>query len=226
MPNLFTAPENLLFVLSIGVVMTLAAIEALAILLGHSFGHWLDGLLPDGLDLHVDGDLDVDVDGASSVFDRLLGWLHFGKVPTLVIITVYLMSFGLLGLGIQIGARGLFSGFLPGWIAAGLALPLTFPVGSAISGFIGRMLPRDETQVIKRHHLLGRVASIVIGEARQGSPAQAKLRDEFRTTQYFMVEPNQPGEVFRQGEQIVVVAMLGTVFRAERFDPKLLEHDP
>lgn len=226
MPNLFTAPENWVFVIAICVVMALAAIEALAILIGHSFGHWLDGLLPDSVDLHVDGDLDVDVDGAASFFDRLLGWLHFGKVPTLVIITVYLMAFGLLGLGIQIGARALFNGFLPGWIAAGAALPLSIPIGSAVSGFIGRLLPRDETQVIKRHHLLGRIATIVIGEARQGSPAQAKLRDEFRTTQYFMVEPNQPGDVFRQGEQIVVVAMLGTVFRAERFDPKLIEHDP
>ncbi|WP_170113405.1 YqiJ family protein [Ahniella affigens] len=226
MPNLFTAPENLIFVIALGVVVALAAIEVLAILLGHSFGHWLDGLLPDGFDVHVDGHIDVDVDGAGSVFDKLLGWLHFGKVPTLVIITVYLMSFGMVGLGLQIGARSLLDGFLPGWIAAGAALPLSLPIGSRLAGFIGRLLPRDESQVIKRHHLLGRLATIVIGEARQGSPAQAKLRDEFRTTQYFMVEPNQPGEVFRQGEQVVVVAMLGTVFRAERFDPKLIEHDP
>ena len=220
MSNLFTAPENLLFVLALGFVLLLAIVEMLALVIGHSASHWLDGLLPDGLDLHADTHLD-----AGSLFDKLLGWMHFGKVPSLIIAILFLLGFGLIGFGIQAVARSLIGDFLPGWIAAGTALPLSLPFVRSTAGFIGRMLPRDETQVIKRQHILGRIATIVIGEARPGSPAQAKLRDEFRTTQYFMVEPNQPGDVFRQGEQVVVVALAGTVFRAERFDPKLLEQE-
>lgn len=221
MQNLFTAPENLLFVLALGFVVLLAVVEMLALLVGHSASQWLDGLLPDGLDLHVDGDID-----AGSLFDKLLGWMHFGKVPSLIIAILFLMGFGMIGFGIQAVARSLFGEFLPGWIAVGTALPLSLPFVRTTAGVIGRALPRDETQVIKRSHILGRVATIVIGEARPGSPAQAKLRDEFRTTQYFMVEPNQPGDVFHQGEQVVVVALAGTVFRGERFDPKLLEQTP
>lgn len=220
MPSLFTAPENLLFTLALGLVLALALIEALALVIGHSASQWLDGLLPDGLHISIDADLD-----AASLFDKFLGWLHFGKVPTLIIAIIFLTSFGLLGYGVQILARSLFGELLPGWMAVAAALPLCLPTTSAATGFIGRMLPRDETQVIKRSNLLGRVATIVIGEAKPGSPAQAKLRDEFRTTQYFMVEPNQPGEVFRAGEQVVIVAMVGTVFRAERFDPKLLTNE-
>ncbi len=218
MTNLFTAPENLLFVVALGFVVLLAMVEMLALVIGHSASHWLDGLLPDGIDLHGDAD-------AGSLFDKLLGWMHFGKVPSLIIAILFLLGFGMIGIGIQAVARSLVGDFLPGWIAAGTALPLSLPFVRSTAGFIGRLLPRDETQVIKRQHILGRIATIVIGEARTGSPAQAKLRDEFRTTQYFMVEPNQPGDVFRQGEQVVVVALAGTVFRAERFDPKLLEQE-
>lgn len=218
MPNLFTAPENLLFVLALGFVVLLALVELVALLVGQSASEWLDGLLPDGLD----GGAELD---AGSMFDKLLGWLHFGRVPSLILAVVFLLGFGMAGLGIQAIVRSLTGGFLPGWLAVGAALPLSLPVMRHVGGFIGRMLPRDETQVIKRTHVLGRIATIVIGEARAGFPAQAKLRDEFRTTQYFMVEPNQPGDVFRQGEQVVIVALAGTVFRAERFDPKLLENE-
>jgi hypothetical protein len=88
---------------------------------------------------------------------------------------------------------------------------------------ISRVLPRDETEVASRRSLLGHVGTIVIGTARRGSPAQAKVRDEVGQTQYVMVEPEHDDEVFTAGEPVLLRTQRApAVFGVTRPDPALL----
>ena len=86
----------------------------------------------------------------------------------------------------------------------------------------GARLPRDEPQVfapaVSRH-----VATIVIGSARRGSAAQAKLRDSYGQTHYVMVEPREAGDEFHAGDAVLLIAQAGALFHVIRPDhPGLL----
>ena len=62
--------------------------------------------------------------------------------------------------------------------------------------------------------LVGRVAVIVTGEAKSGSAAQARVRDEHGQTHYIMVEPDTESDVFAQGASVLLVRRAGATFFA------------
>ncbi|MEL6964311.1 MAG: OB-fold-containig protein, partial [Pseudomonadota bacterium] len=61
---------------------------------------------------------------------------------------------------------------------------------------------------------VGRVATITLGSARLGQPAQAKLQDQHGQTHYVMVEPDRQDITFEQGSRVLLVARARGVFRA------------
>ena len=78
----FFAPELWPFSLAVGLLIGVAVAEAVALLIGASLLHWLGGDAAD----HPDG-----VPGGA------LGWLHFGRLPILVILVIFLTTFALAG---------------------------------------------------------------------------------------------------------------------------------
>ena len=63
----------------------------------------------------------------------------------------------------------------------------------------------------------------MIGTARRGSPAQAKVRDEVGQTQYVMVEPEHDGEEFGAGEPVLLHSRRSeVVFGVTRPDAALI----
>ena len=74
--GLFTAPETWPFGVAFALIVGIALVEGLGMLISLSPSNWLDDLLPD-----VHGD---------SGLDRVLGWLHLGKVPSLVLLVLFL----------------------------------------------------------------------------------------------------------------------------------------
>src|SRR5690606_21659691 len=143
----------------------LAVIEALGFVFGLSSHGLLDGFFDIDHDLHH-GHFDGSEMMAASFFDRLLGWLHFGKVPVLILLAVFLVAFGTTGYVLQ-GSLWAFTGaLLPWWIAAPVALPVALPCVRVFGGVLATVLPRDETESVSQQGLVGRVATIVIGTAR------------------------------------------------------------
>lgn len=217
--ELLTAGENLPFTVAIFVMVAIAIAEGAALLLGFGLSETIDALLPE-----VDLDVGLNPDGASA-FTRLLGWLHVGKVPVLMILIVFLTAFGLIGLGVQTVFNGAFGTFLPGWLAAIPVFFLALPVVRGGAGLLALVLPGDETDAVSEDTFVGRTATITLGSARLGSPAEAKLTDEHGYTHYLMLEPDREGVTFEQGTHVLITENTGGAFRGIVSDSPGLKED-
>jgi hypothetical protein len=214
MAAFFLAPENLPFMVALAIVAGLAVIELVGLLLiGTGLGNALDGLLPDS----ISNPEMPDSPGA------LLSWLRVGQVPLLFLLLLFLASFGLLGLGGQhlLALSGL--GFAPGLLMSVPAAVLALPPVRLLGGVLGRLLPGDETSALSRASFIGHRATITLGEAQAGSPAQGKLRDRFGQTHYLMIEPDHSADRFSPGETVLLVRTTGAVFFAIRPDNQHLQ---
>jgi hypothetical protein len=185
----FLAPELWPFVLATGLMIALALMEAAALLIGISTMSWYDGA-------------GIDPDG---FVGETLGWLHFGKVPILVLLVIFLTTFALAGFVSQFAVRGVIGSFVPWPAAAGVAFVVAVSGVRVFGGTLSRIVPRDETSAVLDASLVGRIGTIVIGTARAGKPAQARVRDEHGTSHYVMVEPEQADQVFEAGASVLLV---------------------
>jgi hypothetical protein len=211
MSFLLAAP-NIVFTVSLGVLALLLVLE----FAGSGLSHMADSLFPD---LHIDAHAELGDVHDVSLPSQFLSWLRAGRVPMLMLFAVFLATFGAGGLLLQHVVATISGAPLNGLVAALTMLPLSLPVVRVVSSILARLMPRDETAAISRDDLVGRIATIVTGHARKGFPAQAKLRDEFRTTHYVMVEPDEDGLELRQGEEVALMARRGAAYVGKRVEP-------
>ena len=214
MSEFLLAPQNLPFAVALAIMGLLTILEFLAMFFAGSSSTVLDGLIPE---LHL-GDVDGSEIAAASFLDRFLGWLHFGKVPVLMLLALFLLGFGFSGLALQGVLRNLTGFMLPGWMAALFVLPVTLPFVRLGGSVLAKVMPRDETQSVSAQSFIGQVATIVLGTARTGSAAQARLRDKHGQTHYVMVEPDEDDEQFDAGEAVLIVSQQGPTYRVIRAD--------
>ncbi len=197
--SLFTAPETLPFGVGFGLIVGIALFEGLGMLMSMSPSNLIDDWLPD-----------VNGDGA---LDRVLGWLHVGRVPALVLLLLFLSGYVLFGYGLQMVAHGLFGGYLPAWMAGLLAVPSGMATVRGLGSLIAHIVPRDETSAVSEQSLVGRVGVVTAGAARRGLAAQARVRDAHGRSHYLMVEPDVDDEVFEEGAQVLIVRKAGAFYR-------------
>jgi hypothetical protein len=197
--SLFTAPETLPFGVGFGLIVGIALFEGLGMLLSMSPSNLIDDWLPD-----------VSGDGA---LDRVLGWLHVGRVPALVLLLLFLTGYVLFGYGLQMVSHGLFGGYLPAWMAGLLAVPSGMATVRGLGSLIAHLVPRGETSAVSEQSLVGRVGVVTAGAARRGLAAQARVRDALGRSHYLMVEPDIDDEVFEEGAQVLIVRKAGAFYR-------------
>lgn len=197
--SLFTAPQNLPFGIGFALIVAIALVEGLGMLVSMSPSNLLDDLLPE-----IDGD---------SGLDRVLGWLHIGKVPALVLLLLFLSGYTVFGYSLQLVANGLFGGYLPAAMAGLLAVPAGMATVRGLGALIAHIIPRDETSAVSEQSLVGRVGVVVGGIARSGMAAQARVKDSHGRTHYLMVEPDVSDEVFDEGTQVLIVRKAGAFYR-------------
>jgi membrane protein implicated in regulation of membrane protease activity len=182
------APENLPFAVALLLMLMIGAVEALGLGVGAA---------------GVDADVDADTD--------LLGWLGLGRIPLLMLIVVLLALFGLVGIAGQQVAAALFGAPLSPWIAGPAAFLASLPLAGVAARGLEKVLPRDETTAVSLEELVGRRATIVVGTARQGSPARASVRDRHGLTHYVMAEPTD-GQGVGEGGTLLLVRREGEIF--------------
>ncbi len=233
------ADGNFPFAVALGLMLGIAVLEGTMTLLGAGISQAIDSLLPESLgDVDIDADIDTDfdvdaamdvVDGsgadfgdadigqtpvaATSALSRILGWLCVGKVPVLILLVAFLTVFGLTGLFVQSLIQGMTGGLLPGALASIPALIVAVPSVRVIGSGIAKLIPKDETSAVTTKSFIGRIATITVGTARTGQPAEAKLQDTHGQTHYVMVEPDNADDVFEAGTQVLLVEQSGPRFR-------------
>jgi hypothetical protein len=215
----FTAPENLPFAVALGLFFLLGSVQTLSLLTGLSIFGWLDNLLPD---LDADGDAGIEAgaeaeagpDGMheASFVAQAFAWLNFGRVPFMVSFLAFLFLFACVGYNLQLFVAQAGLDLAPAVVAAAISFAAALYPLRWLNALLGRVVPKDETSAISVHSLLGRVATITIGEATHTRPAEAKVKGPLGRTHYLMVRADQPGDHFRQGEQVLLVAEDGTGF--------------
>lgn len=203
------AKQNLPFTVSLTLMLFIALLEGVGSLMGLGMSQLLDTIAPD-----IDIDIDSPEIESPSGLTKFLGWLRIGQVPALVLLIVFLTSFGLVGLGIQTIAKNIFGTLAPASLACLPTLMISIPILRTFGGILAKILPKDETDAVSEESYIGRTASIVLGTASHGNPAQAKLKDNFGTTHYIMVEPHINGDVFEAETSVLIVSRNGSVFKA------------
>lgn len=202
---------NFPFSVALVIVVILAMIEGVGLMIGAGIFGFLDGLLPD-IELGVDGP-DFTTPSLSGQF---LTWLRIGKVPVIFSLIIFLVAFGLLGLFLQGMVTSLFRAPLPALLASVPALVLSLPVVRAGNSILGKIIPGDETSVVSRDSLIGKLATLTGGEARPNYPAQGKVKDQHGQTHYILIEPDMATDVFASGELVLLVRRKKSVYFAIR----------
>ena len=131
-----------------------------------------------------------------------------------MLIIVFLTGFGLSGLALQYVLSLTIGILLPASLASLVAIFSALPVVRFCGGILGKYMPQDETYAVSENTYIGQIATITMGEARHGKPAQARLKDIHGQTHYIMIEPDLPDEHFPQGENVLIVRRQGAIYRA------------
>ena len=184
------------FTVATFLMLLIAIVEGLAMVIGANLSEWLQHTLPDPWD------------SVHGPFDNLLGWLHVGRVPLLVLLVVFLMGFALTGFALNMVVHRVMGVWVPPLVSVPLAFLATLPIVRILGAGLARLIPSDQTYAVSFESLIGRVATIVNGTARQGYPAQAKVPNEHGLNLYVMVEPEADGATFQIGERILLTKQI------------------
>jgi hypothetical protein len=205
----------MVFGIAIVLMLGIAALEGVMVILGGGLSQLFDALLPETLEVggNIDADVDADI-GSEGALSRLLGWLCLGRVPALVLLIIWLCAFGLSGYLFQAAAHAVSGSLIPGAIAWLPALIASLPMVRFCVQLLVKIIPHDYSEVVSIDSLVGQVAVIVTGTASQGQPAQARLKDQFGTTHYVMVEPAEAEHAFPSGTTVLLISRKGPWFSA------------
>lgn len=203
----FLAPYNICFSVAIAMLGLLLLIEILGFVFG-GLSAFLDNLLPDQL---FDTEFTIETD--TNIGIRFLDWLYLGRIPTAILLILWLACFAITGFIIQILAIKFLGNPLSNWLASVDALAISLPLLRIIAKLIYPMIPKDETTAISDKDLIGLTAVIVLGEARMGKPAQAKVIDSFSQTHYIMVEPDTDIALIKD-KPLHIIGQKGIVYLA------------
>ena len=190
MVDFIVAPENLPFSVALLLMLMIGVVEAVG--LGAGAAH---------LDIHADAD------GGD-----LLGWLGVGQVPLLILLVVLLALFGMIGITLQQIVSALAGVPLAPWNAAAISFIASLPLLGVCARGLARILPRDETTAIPLDYLVGKRATVTVGAAKRGCPAQARVRDIHSQSHYVMIEPSDDEHTVSEGETVLLVRREGNIF--------------
>ena len=191
------AAQNLPFAISGVFLLLLLLLEIIGVLFaGIGLSHF-------GEMIHGDHDAD-----AGSLAGDALGYLHWGKVPLIVILSALTGVFALTGFGVQSIASWLGGALLPAWMAS---IPA---VAGAVYGThkivipLSKLMPSEEGGAMRESDFIGLIGTVTLGPCRSDSPGEALVKDLNGREHYIRVKPERAGEVLPMRGEIVIVARL------------------
>lgn len=155
---------------------------------------------------------DSEFHGEVGIAGQIMSWLHMGQIPVTVLAMLFLLAFGVSGLGLQNMLNAQFGLLLPPGVAIWPAGIIAVLATRLCGGLIKPILPREETQAVSSESFIGCAAHINIGTARRGKPAEARVVDHFGHTHYVMVEPEHDEE-FKAGSPVLILKRHDHIYR-------------
>lgn len=201
--------QNVLFYSALLLTVALCVVEVILLVIGLSSADTM------GLDsVASEGD-------ATGSGGGILGYLNVGRLPFTLFFATACAVFGLTGLAIQQATFAVSGQILSMGVAAPLALVGAVPGTRWIGGLLGRLMPKTETTALSKQDLVGLTASVTLGEAKRGSPAQARVRDQFGQNHYVMVEPAGAEETLIEGQDVLLTQRADNHYYATSATPLL-----
>jgi len=204
------ADQNSVFTIALAVMLMIALLEGITTLIGVGLSELLESILPD-VEIEV-----PTTEAPQSTLSRLLGWINFGKVPVLIILVCFLTAFGVAGYALQYIAYGTVSALIPQLLAVPAAFMIAMPFVRIFTNILQKIMPKDESSALSENSFVGMLATITLGKAKKGSPAEAKVIDRHGQTHYFMIQPEGEDDEFVQGEQVLLLRPSSNGFYAIR----------
>jgi len=195
--GLFFTTECLPFAISAAMLATLTAIEMLCLLIGFSLGEAIDQA--SGFEDH----------GAPGLFN----WLNAGGVPILVLLLISLGMFAISGFVIQGIAQAVWQ-LIPAVPASLAAFAISMPAVRISSGFVARIVPRDETYAVELSDFIGRIGEVTVGPLDHGLPGRVKVKDQHGNWHVLRARAAKDQEPIAIGAHALIVDRLAEIFIA------------
>ena len=202
------ADQNTIFALALVTMLAIAVLEGVLMLLGFGVFQVIDTFIPD---VEIDHDMEVSTTSPVSGF---LGWLHIGEVPILIILVVFLTTFGIFGLLAQRVILNATGGMWSGGMLAVPVLALSLPAVSFLGGVLAKHFPKTLSEAVSEEDFVGSTAKVVLGSGELGKPVQAKITDNYGQDHYVMVEPETQGVQLESGDSVTITGRSGAVYKA------------
>ncbi|KQP33148.1 hypothetical protein ASF27_16580 [Methylobacterium sp. Leaf102] len=203
-----TDPHLVPFTVVGGIMAGLVAVEAVALVIGHS----VSGLVDQWFEIEGGHGLGAESHHLGSP-TTWLSWINIGRVPFLILLIVALAAFTVFGFAIQAVSDAVLAP-LPAALAAVAALGLTVPTLRASTRTIARLIPRDETYAVDEDHFVGRIAEVTLGPLDQGAPGQVRVRDGHGNSHSLRARAAPDRPAIPQGTHVLLVEHAGGVFVA------------
>lgn len=191
------------YLLAIGLMLAFALLEILGAGLLSLADGWFGSL-----------DLDNDFHLGFWFFD----WLNLGKVPLLVLLVLFLSTFGLTGLALQSFANNTLGFSDARWVVCIVSGFLALEAVHLLGAGIAKLMPQSETSAVSVDSFIGKTATVVMGEGTPGTPAKATVTDDFDKEHSIMVEPIDAQEIFKPSDRVVLVEKYSYIFKCLRME--------
>jgi len=202
MQQLSTCADIIPFIyfLSLMVILIIGAVEGLLTILGFGMSSILDEMFPSA-------DIDIDLPDTGSYISEGLTWMNKGRVPSVMLFLIFIMSFGLIGSIIHCSYHSFYL------IAS---IPISI-VGSVFvtrlfSTWLGKIMPKIETTAVSTDSFIGNVATITMGTATNEKYVEASTEDIFGKTHYLMARAEEEGMTFKQNTEVIISKKLENGF--------------
>jgi hypothetical protein len=211
----YTLSQNLPFTVALAVVTILCLMEGVMLFIGVGVINLLDSLFPD-FDMEIDG-FGLEDQGLVS---KTLSFLRAKNVPLVILLVLFLVSFGLTGLVAQAFCIKIFGFPVNGFFLSIPAFFIGLTMMKGIGEVISKIIPADETDAIEIKDFTNKVGIITLGVAKASQPAQCKIKDHTGKLHYFMVYPDNEANELKQGEKVLLVRYEDPYFYAIKPDNK------
>lgn len=193
--QLFLAPENKIFSIFLCTCFFILILEVVGLIFGFT-SDALDGVIPDFLK--------IDFEATDGALATPANWLSLGKIPLLIWLVIFFGGWGVTGLVLQQTMDDFFGAYFMPIIA----IPIAFAINLFVVHFVCRLIKplfHDRfNNALSIEEFIGIEAEIVLGTAKKGSPAQARLFDRNGKPHYIMIEPISDDLQYNEGEKIIV----------------------